>query len=109
MFRPQLRIYLQDVHDRTTQLHDMVEATRELAASLVELHMSLSAQRSNQAMQTLTVMASIFIPLTFIAGIYGMNFENMPELGWEWGYFAALGLMAAIGIGLYLWFRRRFL
>jgi len=109
MFRAQLRIYLQDVHDRTTQLQDMVETTRELAGSLIELHMSLSAQRSNQAMQTLTVMASIFIPLTFIAGIYGMNFENMPELGWRWGYFAALGLMAVIGIGLYLWFRRRFL
>lgn len=87
----------------------MVETTRELAGSLIELHMSLSAQRSNQAMQTLTVMASIFIPLTFIAGIYGMNFENMPELGWEWGYFAALGLMSVIGVGLFLWFRRRFL
>lgn len=109
MFRPQLRIYLQDVHDRTTQLQDMVDATRELAASLIELHMSLSAQRSNQAMQTLTVMASIFIPLTFVAGIYGMNFENMPELGWEWGYFGALGLMAVLGVGLYMWFRRRFL
>jgi len=109
MFRAQLRIYLQDVHDRTTQLQDMVETTRELAGSLIELHMSLSAQRSNQAMQTLTVMASIFIPLTFIAGIYGMNFENMPELGWEWGYFAALGLMSVIGVGLFLWFRRRFL
>ncbi|NEZ04085.1 magnesium/cobalt transporter CorA [Wenzhouxiangella sp. XN201] len=109
VFRQELRIYLQDVHDRTIQLQDMVDATRELSASLIELHMSLSAQSSNKAMQTLTVMASIFIPLTFMAGIYGMNFEYMPELDWEWGYFGLLGLMGVIGLGLYIWFRRRFL
>jgi len=107
-FRPEIRIYLQDVHDRTIQLQDMVDATRELAASLVELHLLISTQHSNRVMETLTIMASIFIPLTLISGIYGMNFEYMPELRWPWGYPMALGLMVIVGLGLYGLFRLRF-
>ncbi len=101
------QIYLRDVQDRTVQLLDMVETSRELAASLVEIHLSMSANRSNQIMQTLTIMASIFIPLTFVAGVYGMNFVVMPELEHPWGYPAVLGLMLAIALGLLWWFRRR--
>lgn len=107
IFRSETHIYLRDVYDSTVQLMDMVETTRELAASLLEIHMSISANRTNEVMKTLTIMASIFIPLTFIAGIYGMNFENMPELAQPWGYFVALGIMAAVAGGLLLWFRRR--
>lgn len=107
IFRRETHIYLRDVHDRTVQLIDMVETTRELAAGLVEIHLSISAYRSNEIMKTLTIMASIFIPLTFIAGIYGMNFERMPELGWAWGYPAALISMLGISLGLLFWFRRR--
>lgn len=107
IFRHETHIYLRDIHDRTLQLIDMVETTRELAAGLVEIHLSISAHRSNQIMQTLTIIASIFIPLTFIAGIYGMNFERMPELVHPWGYPAVLVLMLGISVGLLLWFRRR--
>lgn len=105
--RRETQIYLRDVHDRTVQLIDMVETTRELAAGLVEIHMSISTQRTNQIMKTLTIMASIFIPLTFVAGVYGMNFEWMPELTWPWGYPAVLLLMLAVSVGLLVWFRRR--
>ena len=107
VFRHQTHIFLRDVYDRTVQLLDMIETTRELAASLVEIHLSISANRSNQIMKTLTIMASIFIPLTFIAGVYGMNFELMPELSWPWGYPAVLGLMLLVSIGLLAWFRLR--
>ncbi len=107
VFRRQTQMYLRDVYDRTVQLLDMVETTRELAASLLEIHLSISANRSNQIMKTLTIMASIFIPLTFIAGVYGMNFEWMPELGWKAGYPAALLLMLGVAVVLLLWFRQR--
>ena len=107
IFRRDTHIYLRDVYDCTVQLMDMVETTRDLAASLVEIHLSISANRTNEIMKTLTIMASIFIPLTFIAGVYGMNFEHMPELAWPWGYFIVLGLMLSVAIGLLLWFRHR--
>lgn len=107
IFRHETHIYLRDVYDCTVQLMDMVDTTRELAASLVEIHLSISANRTNEVMKTLTIMASIFIPLTFIAGIYGMNFEHMPELAHPWAYFAVLGFMAAVAGGLLLWFWRR--
>jgi magnesium transporter len=107
IFRQETQIFLRDVYDGTVQLLDMVETTRELAASLVEIHLSISANRSNQIMQTLTITASIFIPLTFIAGIYGMNFEVMPELSHPLGYPAVLALMLTVSAGLLLWFRRR--
>ena len=107
VFRRETQVYLRDVYDRTVQLLDMIETTRELAASLVEIHLSMSANRSNQIMSTLTIMASIFIPLTFIAGVYGMNFERMPELTWTLGYPLVLLLMLAVALGLLAWFRRR--
>ena len=107
IFRQSTHIFLKDVYDCTVQLLDMVETTRELAGSLVEIHLSISANRTNQIMKTLTIMASIFIPLTFIAGVYGMNFERMPELSSPWGYPAVLLLMLGVSGGLLLWFRRR--
>lgn len=106
-FHKTTRIYLRDAYDQAVQLLDMTETTRELAASLLEIHLSISANRTNQVMKTLTIMASIFIPLTFVAGVYGMNFEHMPELSWPWAYPAILGLMLATAGGLLYWFRRR--
>jgi magnesium transporter len=92
---------------------DMVETYRELTSGLMDIYLSSVGNRMNEIMKLLTVISSIFIPLTFIAGVYGMNFNteksplNMPELNWYWGYPACLGLMAAIAIGLIFFFWRR--
>jgi len=107
MFGENVQVYLRDVHDHAMQLLDVIVMHREIAAGLVDLYISRTNNRMSQVMQTLTVMASIFIPLTFLAGVYGMNFEYMPELRWRWGYPFAWGLMLLVGGGLLLWFRRR--
>lgn len=107
------QVYLRDCYDHTVQLMDLVENYREIGAGLVDLHMSTVSNRMNEVMKTLTIIATIFIPLTFIAGVYGMNFDpaaspwNMPELAWFWGYPMALGLMAAVGLFTAAHFRRR--
>lgn len=107
------RNYLRDCQDHCAQLIDIVGTYRELAADLVDLQMSVAGQRLNEVMKVLTIMATLFIPLTFISSIYGMNFDptvsplNMPELKWYWGYPFALGLMAATTLGLLVYFRRR--
>jgi magnesium transporter len=107
------RHYLRDCQDHCAQLIDIVGLYRELAADLVDLQISVAGQRLNEVMKLLTVMATLFIPLTFISSIYGMNFDpatsplNMPELKWFYGYPFALGLMGATALGLLLYFRRR--
>jgi magnesium transporter len=100
-------MFLRDTHDHAVQIADVLESDRDLVASLMEIYLSTLSQRTNQVMQVLTVMASIFIPLTFVAGVYGMNFEYMPELRSPWGYPLALAGMAAIGGGLLGYFWRR--
>lgn len=94
----ELSTYLRDVADHSFQLMDMLEIYREVAQGLVDLHLSMMSNRMNEIMKVLTIIATIFIPITFIAGLYGMNFSadsawNMPELKWKYGYFFALGLM----------------
>jgi len=74
---------------------------------MLDIYLSSISNKMNEVMKVLTIFASIFIPLTFVAGLYGMNFEFMPELKWPWGYFAALGFMASIGISLVVYFRRK--
>lgn len=107
------RNYLRDCQDHCAQLIDIVGTYRELSADLVDLQISVSGQRLNEVMKVLTVMATVFIPLTFVSSIYGMNFDpdtsplNMPELKWYWGYPFALGLMGAMALGLLVYFRRR--
>jgi len=101
------QIYLRDVHDHCYQLLDTVELLREMATGLQELYLSTVSNRMNEVMKVLTVMASIFIPLTFIAGVYGMNFEHMPELSVPWAYPAVLGGMALVALGMLLFFRLR--
>jgi len=104
------RLYLRDCYDHVIQLMDVVESYRELASSLVDAYLSAVSFRSNEVMKVLTIVGAIFIPLTFIAGIYGMNFDpeaspwNMPELGWAYGYPAALGAMLAVAGGLVAFF-----
>lgn len=106
------RLYLNDCYDHTVQLMDLVETYREVASGLTEIYLSSMSHRLNEVMRVLTVIATIFIPLTFVVGVYGMNFDtrwpwNMPELRWRYGYVACLVFMAAVGFGLYGWFRRR--
>jgi len=107
------RVYLRDCYDHTIQLMDMVETYREIGSGLIEIYLSSVSTRMNEVMKVLTIIATIFIPLGFIAGLYGMNFNpqaspwNMPELGWYWGYPSALGLMAAVALGLIVYFRLR--
>ena len=84
-----------------------METDRETASSVMEIYLATQNQRLNEVMKVLTVIATLFIPLTFIASIYGMNFEHMPELKWRFGYPAALSLMAAVAAGLLYFFKRR--
>jgi magnesium transporter len=104
---PETRLFLRDVYDHAVQALEIVESLRETAVSVMEVYLSVQNQRLQEVMKVLTVMATIFIPLTFIASIYGMNFEHMPELGWRYGYAWALGLMAATALGMVGYFKRK--
>lgn len=106
-FSAEVRPYLRDVHDHVVQLLDLLESYRELSSSLLDLYLSNVNFRLNEVMKFLTVIATIFIPLTFVAGVYGMNFDWMPELRVWWGYPACLAVMAAIATTMLWWFRRR--
>lgn len=101
------KVFLRDVYDHTVQALDTVETLRDLASGLTDLYLSSVGHRQNEVMKVLTIMASIFIPLTFLAGVYGMNFEYMPELSVPWAYPAVLGVMAAVGAGMTWYFKRR--
>lgn len=100
-------LYLRDVYDHTIQIIDTVESYRDMISGMVDIYLSSVSNKMNEVMKVLTIFASIFIPLTFIAGIYGMNFEFMPELNWRWGYFALLGFIAIVGISLLVYFKRK--
>jgi magnesium transporter len=102
-----VRVYLRDCYDHTVQIMDVVESYREVAASFMEVYLSSVSNRMNEIMKLLTVIATIFIPLTFIVGVYGMNFENMPELHWRWSYAAVWLIMVAIAAVMLIFFRRR--
>lgn len=101
------RIFLRDVYDHAIQAIDTVENLRDVAASLMDLHLSNLGNRTNEVMKVLTIMATIFIPLTFIVGVYGMNFEFMPELGVWWAYPAVWGVMIAVAMAMLVFFRRK--
>lgn len=101
------RRFLVDVNEHIVQINESIDSHREMQSSIMDLHFSAISNRTNQIMQVLTIIATIFIPLTFIAGIYGMNFENMPELEWKYGYHAVWSLMILIGGVMVLLFRKR--
>jgi magnesium transporter len=107
MIRKETKIYLRDCYDHSVQLMDVVESYRDVLSGLTEVHISSIGLRTNEIMRVLTVITVIFIPLTFIAGVYGMNFTHMPELSEPWGYFACLGLMLAVAIGQIAYFKKR--
>lgn len=102
-----VRVFLRDCFDHIGQLLDVIEHNRERCADLRDFHFTSVSNRTNDAMTTLTIIATIFIPLSFITGLYGMNFEHMPELKWPFGYGLALGVMASIAFGMLVWFWRR--
>ena len=103
----EIRLYLRDVYDHTIHIMDDVDTLRDLLSGMLDLYMSSTSHRMNEVMKMLTLFASIFMPLTFIAGVYGMNFEYMPELGWHWGYPAVMIAMGATAAGLLIYFKWR--
>jgi magnesium transporter len=107
VFTAETRVFLRDVYDHTVQALEIVESLRETATSVMEIYLSVQNQRLGEVMKVLTVIATLFIPLTFIASIYGMNFEFMPELKWRYGYAWALGLMGLTAAVLVGYFKKR--
>ncbi|MGD9141174.1 MAG: magnesium/cobalt transporter CorA [bacterium] len=107
IFREGTVMYLRDVYDHTIQVIDTVESQRDIMVAMRDTYLSSVSNRMNEVMKVLTIIATIFIPITFVAGIYGMNFEFMPELAWPWGYFGALGLMGAVSMVMVIYFRRK--
>ncbi|CAG7649299.1 magnesium/cobalt transporter CorA [Paenibacillus allorhizosphaerae] len=99
--------YFKDIYDHLLKLSEMIESNRDVTADIRDSYISLNSNRMNTIMKTLTVITTIFMPLTFIAGIYGMNFEYMPELKWHWGYFIVLAFMFGIGFGMFAWFSKK--
>jgi magnesium transporter len=106
-FSETTRTYVRDVYEHAVQVIDIVETYRELATSLTETYMTAMSNRMNEVMKLLTIIGTIFIPLTFLAGVYGMNFRHLPELEWHWGYAAFWGVSAAIAGAMVAWFRRK--
>jgi magnesium transporter len=100
-------VFLRDVYDHTIHVIDTLETYRDMISGLLDTYLSSISNRMNQVMKVLTLIATIFIPLTFLAGIYGMNFQHMPELGWRWGYFAVLIVMGCVGAAMVFFFKRK--
>ena len=99
--------FFRDVYDHFLRINDIAEGYRDLVTSSLDAYLSVQSNRMNEIMKTLTLMSTVMLPLTFIVGLYGMNFKHMPELDWTWGYPAALGLMVIVAGAILLWFRRR--
>lgn len=113
LLKKETRVFLRDCKDHVSQLQDLLEVYRETAETLVETYLSVLSNRTNDSMRFLTLVATIFIPLTFVAGLYGMNFDtsasplNMPELRWKYGYVTVLGVMLVIALSLVRFFAKR--
>ena len=107
LIQPSTRVYLRDVYDHTIQVMDTLDTYRDMLASLFDIHLSSISNRMNEIMKVLTVFATVFAPLTFIAGVYGMNFRHMPELDWRWSYPLVWVIMAIIAAIMVLYFRRK--
>ena len=101
------KVFLRDVHDHTIQIIDTIEVQRDLITSLLDLYLSKISHKMNEVMKVLTIVATVFIPITFIAGVYGMNFKNMPELTWPWGYGLIWLLMLTIVVAMIILFKKK--
>jgi len=100
-------IYFRDVYDHAVQVIDTIETYRDMLSGMLDIYLSTISNKMNEIMKVLTVIATIFMPLTFIAGVYGMNFKYMPELEWAWGYFIIWGIMLAIAVWMLVYFKRK--
>lgn len=107
LIQPSIGLYLRDIYDHTIQLMDTVETYRDMLSSLLDIYLSSISNRLNEVMKVLTIIATIFIPLTFITSLYGMNFKHMPELNSVWGYPAALSAMASVAAGMLVYFKNK--
>ena len=107
LIKESTEIYLKDVYDHTIHVIDTLETFRDMVSGMLEIYLSSISNRLNAVMKVLTIIATIFMPLTFIVGLYGMNFKYMPELPWRWGYPAVLLVMAAVGVSMIVYFRRK--
>lgn len=103
----QTRTYMKDVYDHVIQIIDTVEMYRDLSSSLMDIYLTMVSNKMNSVMKVLTIISTIFIPLTFLAGIYGMNFEYMPELKWRWAYSAVWGIMITMGVVMLAYFKKK--
>lgn len=104
------RIYLRDIYDHIIQIMETTETYRDILSSMLDIYLSSISNRMNEIMKVLTIISTLFIPLTFLAGLYGMNFKNMPELEWPWSYPVLLGVMAAIvGVMLYYFKKKKWI
>jgi len=101
------RVYLRDVYDHVIQVMDSTEIYRDMLSGMLDIYLSSTSNRMNEIMKVLTVISTVFIPLTFIAGVYGMNFKYMPELNWRWGYFGIIVLMGMIAVLMIAYFKRK--
>jgi magnesium transporter len=99
--------FLRDLYDHTIQATDSIESFRDILSSMADIYLSSVSHRLNEVMKVLTIIATIFIPLTFIAGVYGMNFNYMPELEWKWGYPLIWGIMTVIGLSMLYYFKKK--
>lgn len=107
LIRPSTALYLKDVYDHTIEVIDTVETYRDVLSGMLDNNLSLLTTRLNEVIKVLTVISTIFIPLTFITGVYGMNFRYMPELEWRWGYPLVMLGMGGIAVALFVYFRRK--
>ncbi len=107
LIKPDTRHYLRDLYELSVQVIETVETYREMLSGMVDLYLSSLNNKMNEIMKVLTIIGTIFLPLSFITGIYGMNFIYMPELAWKWGYFIVLGLMGLIALVMLLYFKKK--
>jgi magnesium transporter len=107
IFQQTTKVFFRDVYDHVVQIVDTIETLREMVSASLDIYLSSVSYRLNAVMRVLTVITTIFMPLSFIASIYGMNFEHMPELRSEWGYPLVLGVMVAVGVGMLAVFRKK--
>jgi magnesium transporter len=107
LFQESSLIYLRDVYDHTIQIIDTIETFRDMVSGMLDIFLSSVSNRMNEVMKVLTIIATVFIPLSFIVGLYGMNFSYMPELQWKWGYFGVWGVIICVVVGMLIYFRKK--